>query len=447
MLSIVCVYNNKRILNSILLKSLKNQTAEFETIILDNRKNRFKSAAEALNFGGEKTKGDYIIFAHQDMWLGPDSWLENLEKTLQDLPDLGIAGVAGMSEYGGTWEDRCSWAIFRENPGIKGEVTKPEEVQTLDECLLIIPKEVFQKLKFDEKTFNGWHCYGTDYCLLVKRLDLKVYVVPGKCSHCCMGAKNSEFKGLIEYENRLYFKHKESHKQIFTWMGVTNWKKVIFYPITKKFEAVLDFFNRYLDLFPDFVEITKKELYGCKSILDLGCGYLSPIQHLNFPFSVGVELFGPYLQESKKMDIHNHYIWGDIQLLEFRPKSFDAVVLYEVLEYLTKEEGELLLQKMEKWAKKKIIILTPNKNSKRIKNTFNPFNKYKSGWGVKELKKLGYNVQGFYGWKKLRGLDGAIRFKPSYLVGILSNFTERITHNHPKLAYELCAIKTISETK
>ena len=58
MISIVCVYNNERTLKNVLLKSLENQTVEFELITLDNRDNRFKSAAEALNDGGAKAKGD-----------------------------------------------------------------------------------------------------------------------------------------------------------------------------------------------------------------------------------------------------------------------------------------------------------------------------------------------------------------------------------------------------
>lgn len=41
------------------------------------------------------------------------------------------------------------------------------------------------------------------------------------------------------------------------------------------------------------------ELSKCDSILDLGCGPLHNIHLSNIPFSVGVELFDPYRQESK----------------------------------------------------------------------------------------------------------------------------------------------------
>ena len=88
MISVVCVYNNNTTLRSTLLKSLAKQTAEFELITLDNTANRFKSAAEALNYGGSKAKGAYIMFVHQDMWLISITWLEEVETQLRAIPDL-----------------------------------------------------------------------------------------------------------------------------------------------------------------------------------------------------------------------------------------------------------------------------------------------------------------------------------------------------------------------
>ena len=94
MLSIVVVYNDERVLNRILLESLKNQTAEFEFIPVDNTRQRFQSAAQALNFGGKQANGRYIMFAHQDVDLSSNSWLEEVEKALDGISGLGIAGVA-----------------------------------------------------------------------------------------------------------------------------------------------------------------------------------------------------------------------------------------------------------------------------------------------------------------------------------------------------------------
>ena len=54
-------------LNKYLLKSLNSQTALYELILVDNTQKKFKSASEALNYGGEKATGKYIIFTHQDV--------------------------------------------------------------------------------------------------------------------------------------------------------------------------------------------------------------------------------------------------------------------------------------------------------------------------------------------------------------------------------------------
>ena len=102
MISIICVYNNERILRNCLLKSLSDQKTDFELITIDNTENRFRSAAAALNWGGKQTAGDYLMFVHQDVDLCSDSWFDDIEALLDSLPDLGIAGVAGVRERGAT---------------------------------------------------------------------------------------------------------------------------------------------------------------------------------------------------------------------------------------------------------------------------------------------------------------------------------------------------------
>lgn len=218
MISIVVVYNDERTLNETLLESLKNQTAKFELITLDNTKGKFNSAAEALNYGGKRVSGKYIMFVHQDVELDSNLWLERIGTILDEIPDLGIAGVAGMSEKGRNNIERgrgwisSSGEVWRwSNP-----VQKPEKVQTLDECLLIVPSSVFSKIQFDEKTFDGWHCYGADYCLCAKQIGLSAYVIPAFVHHRSLGL-NAE--RLFEYQKRLYIKHQKNYKYIYTTSG------------------------------------------------------------------------------------------------------------------------------------------------------------------------------------------------------------------------------------
>ena len=440
MISVVVVYNNERILNEILSKSLKNQTAKFELITLDNTRGQFKSAAEALNYGGNKAKGKYIMFVHQDVELDSDSWLENVEKLLDDIHDLGIAGVAGMSEKGRNFTERRRGYIS-DCGEIWGEpLEKAEVVQTLDECLLVVPKSVFEKIQFDEKTFDNWHCYGVDYCLVIKQMELKTYVIPAFVYHRSL---RSNIKGLATYQKRLYNKHRENYRRIYTTSGEIYWLRLEYVECIRFFRP---FYKKFFKS-SSWIDYLKKELSDCDTILDLGCGYNSSIQYCNVPFSVGVELFEPYLQESKKKGIHNQYIKADVRKVELKPKSFDAVVLLDVLEHLTKEEGYELIRKMEKYARKKIIIFTPNGLVWQDGCDNNSLQEHKSGWGVEELEKLGFKVFGINGWKKLRGYKASLKYKPTLLWHIISNLTQKITYYFPKFAFQLFVVKETGDKK
>ena len=162
-----------------------------------------------------------------------------------------------------------------------------------------MPRSVFGRLKFDYKVFDGWHCYGADYCLSVIQLGLKAYVIPVFCCHSCI-RRNME--DLLKYQRRLYLKHRKNYKHIYTWMGEVSW-------LTLKLRLLHKFLSTlYVRIFPDVTIILRKELYGCDTVLDLGCGHHSIIQSFGIPFSVGVELFEPALQESKRKGIHSQYI-------------------------------------------------------------------------------------------------------------------------------------------
>ena len=436
MISIICVYNNKNILENCLLKSLKNQTVKFELITLKNTTGQFKSAAEALNYGGGKATGRYIMFVHQDVELDSGSWLEKVEKLLDNIHNLGIAGVAGMSEKGKNFAERERGYISNCGETWRKLFQKPEEVQTLDECLLIVPKNVFDNIKFDEKIFDNWHCYGADYCLCVREKGLKAYVIPAFIYHRSLRLNTKE---LLKYQKRLYKKYQKDYKHIFLTTGEISWVKLIFRTIKAFFKPL------YTKLFSSWIEDLKRELSDCNTVLDLGCGYNSPIQYCSVPFSVGVEKFESYFEESKSKKIHNQYIKADILKIEFKPKSFDAILCSEVIEHLTKEEGCKLIKKMEKWARKKIIITTPNGYLWQNGYDNNPLQEHKSGWSVKELERLGFKVFGMRGWKNLRGYKGSIKYKPSLFWTIVSDITQKITYYFPNLAFQLFAVKKIKK--
>lgn len=206
-------------------------------------------------------------------------------------------------------------------------------------------------------------------------------------------------------------------------------------------------------IFHTLVYCLKRELKGCRSVLDLGCGLDSPIKYCKVKYSVGVDAYKPYLEESKKKKIHNKYVSGDITKVKFRPKSFDSVILIDVLEHLKKEQGKKLLKKAEKWAKKKVVFSTPNGYLPQRNIDKNPFQAHRSGWRVRELEKLGYKAYGMAGWKFLRGenisekvkqegdIFTTIRFRPKSFWLIISELTQAITYYLPTQAFEVFYVK------
>jgi hypothetical protein len=247
MISIICAFNDEKVLEACLLKSLKDQATDCEIIAINNTENQFKSAAEALNWGGTQAVGDYVMFVHQDVDLRSDSWLESTEALLDSLPDLGIAGVAGISEHGGPFAERCSNTIHhRPQARYRNVITQgpqmdrwgtpirePEPVQTVDECLVIIPKSVFKIMQFDEVTCDGWHLYAADYCLSVAAQGFSVYAIPKCIHHQSKGYDEKNALGVIAslglHPNEYYCtlehvlkKHKDRYKWIHTSCGSWN---------------------------------------------------------------------------------------------------------------------------------------------------------------------------------------------------------------------------------
>ncbi len=387
-----------------------------------------------MNSGANKAKGKYIMFIHQDVELGSDSWLEDVEKILDSIPDLGVAGVVGMSEKGSSNIERRRGHISSCGEIWSEPLKEIEQVQTLDELLMIVPKSLFGKLKFDEERFDGWHCYGVDYCLSAGQLGLKSYVLPAFVYHRSL---RSNVQNIFKYQKRIYNKHRNSYKNIYATVGDISWSKLqiryilnLLKPLSRKLSS-------------GTADELIRDLSGYESVLDLGCGCNSPIQHCNVPFSVGVDLFEPYLEESKKKAIHSEYIKADMREVEFESKSFDAVLCSEVLEHLIKEDGYELIEKMAKWARNKVIITTPNGYLWQDGFADNPLQEHKSSWRVEDFQQLGFKVKGLGGWKKLRGYKGFIKYRPASFWGFISGLSQKITSRYPKFSFRLYAVKEI----
>lgn len=200
-------------------------------------------------------------------------------------------------------------------------------------------------------------------------------------------------------------------------------------------------------MFPDWTALLKREAAGYESALDLACGYNSQIGCVDIPYKVGVEMFPAYLEESKKKNIHDEYIEGNILLMEFPSKSYDLVFCSEVIEHLEKDDGVKLLDNAEKWACKKVIITTPNGFLQQDEYDNNPLQIHKSGWTALEFQKRGYAVYGIGGLKVLKKEHGVLRYRPYFLWRVISDMTQLAVYFFPRFAFQLFAVKNFENNE
>ncbi|MEM2293049.1 MAG: class I SAM-dependent methyltransferase [Nitrososphaeria archaeon] len=145
-----------------------------------------------------------------------------------------------------------------------------------------------------------------------------------------------------------------------------------------------------------------------RSVLDMGCGKGRPMKFLNREhrfYTVGLDIYKPYLVKAKKDGTHDDYVLCDIRYAPVKEKSFDVILDIEVIEHLDKTDGAKLLRNIERLARRQIIISTHVHKCEQGVCDNNPYQKHKCLWGLGELLSFGYTVKGV-GFKGMFGKDG-----------------------------------------
>ena len=204
-----------------------------------------------------------------------------------------------------------------------------------------------------------------------------------------------------------------------------------------------------LDNFHFHKKLKNEILASSSTVLDLGSGKESPIKDFSkkLKYSLGVDNYLPYIEQSKKLKIHNKYLYSDIlrACKDMSDNSFDCVIALDVIEHLNKENGKKLMKEMERIARKETIIYTPNKFLSQKKFDGNIKQEHLSGWSVNDMKRVGYKVFGMSGFKFLRGGKGEVRYKPNFLWQKISSATQIVSYFFPITAFQLFCVKKINQ--
>jgi len=197
-----------------------------------------------------------------------------------------------------------------------------------------------------------------------------------------------------------------------------------------------------------FVPNLQKEILGVSlTVLDLGCGKSSPLKFFSadLKYSLGVDSFGSYLEESKKQGIHSDYLQADIfsACEKMADKSFDCVIALDLIEHLTKNQGLKLIREMERLARRKIIIYTPNGFFSQEDFDYNQAQKHLTGWTVEELKNSGFKVKGMSGLKYFRRGFMGKALRPKIFWQFLASASQPLVFFIPQLSHQLLCIKVL----
>ncbi|MCM1078855.1 MAG: glycosyltransferase family protein [Bacteroidales bacterium] len=190
---------------------------KYEIIHIDNSENSY-NIFEAYNLGVRKSHGDILCFMHEDIIFHSADWGRKVAWYLSD-DDCGAIGVAGGYAIlqQSDWRLYGKWIVnliqgyhtieqdskyYVSYPKIK--VKQPVEVATLDGVWLCARKEMFDKISFDESTYDGFHMYDTDICMQIHNIGKKVLVCDDiLLEHISEGSYSPSFeKSLDAFHNK-----------------------------------------------------------------------------------------------------------------------------------------------------------------------------------------------------------------------------------------------------
>ncbi len=205
-------------------------------------------------------------------------------------------------------------------------------------------------------------------------------------------------------------------------------------------------------LFRTLPYVLQSELRDCNTVLDLGCGPNSPIASCrSIQLSVGVEPFKPYFEQARARKTHTEFLNCRIEELALPDRSFDAVVLIEVIEHMEEAQALDVLSKAQRWAKKKVIVTSPNGFVPQGAVDGNRLQCHLSGWPLEKLQGLGFRCVGLAGLKFLRrdahaeamteDLLDSIRWRPRRFWFAVAALSQLLTYRVPSLAFGLFGVK------
>jgi GT2 family glycosyltransferase len=168
-----------------------------------------RSLCEGYNRGVAQASGDILVFSHDDVEIVTPDFAARLQGHLTRHDLVGVAGTTRL--IGGSWT--CAgWPHLHGQVGSR--ISKPGrlmvtgyglhgadtvDVQAIDGLFLAARREVLERIRFDEKTFDGWHLYDLDFTYSAHLAGFRTAVCQDVCLvHNSLGDYRADWQGYVQ---------------------------------------------------------------------------------------------------------------------------------------------------------------------------------------------------------------------------------------------------------
>ena len=199
-ISIVCVFNDQDVLHHCLSRSVDDYVGDMDVdfVPVDNTGNAFTTAGAALNHGARNARHDVVVFAHQDVYLHSIERLTTLGSLFADS-DWGVLGANGFTANG------TSVGRIRDRVLLVGTSAPfPVEVDSLDEVLFAVRRDLLLENPLTEDPQLAWHAYAVEYGLRMRRIGKKVGAVDLAVTHNSMTINLDKLDVAHHYVGEMY---------------------------------------------------------------------------------------------------------------------------------------------------------------------------------------------------------------------------------------------------
>jgi len=145
-----------------------------------------RSLSEGYNRGMDRSRGDILIFCHDDIEFLHSDFAQRLVAQLEEHDIVGVAGTSLLVDgyWGSAGQPHLYGQVLQQNQDRRGYTLymfdhhdRPiPSIQGLDGLFIAARRQTALQLRFDEERFDGFHLYDADFSFRAHLAGMKVGV-------------------------------------------------------------------------------------------------------------------------------------------------------------------------------------------------------------------------------------------------------------------------------